>query len=111
MDNTKYKVVITGGLGFIFSHVTEYFVKKGWDVLVIDDQSVGSHPEIINDSFRYLELDCADTKVQDVIIKENPDYIIHASAISAVDFSIQDPEYTLKQNILSIINVFEGARF
>lgn len=104
------KIVITGGLGFIFSHCVEYFVKKGWSVTVIDDLSTGSHPEIINDSFKFIEMDCADVKVQDIIIRENPDYIVHASAISDVDFSIKDPEYTLKQNILSNINVFESAR-
>lgn len=115
MENTKYKVVITGGLGFIFSHVTEYFLKKGWKVVVIDDLSAGSHPELLpmlkmNPNFKFYEMDVADKKTQDIIINEEPDYIIHASAISDVDFSIKDPEYTLKENILSIINVFEGAR-
>lgn len=111
MENIKPKLIITGGVGFIFSYVTEYFVKKGWDVLVIDDLSEGSHPEIIDGSFRFLKLDCADTNVQDVIITENPDYIIHAAAISDVDFSIRDPEYVLKQNINANINVFEAARY
>lgn len=111
MDNTKPKIVITGGMGFIFSHVSEYFVNKGWEVIVIDDLSVGSHPEIKNDKFKLVEMDCANTSVQDLIITENPDYIIHAAAISSVDFSIKDPEYTLKQNILSTINIFEAARF
>jgi dTDP-glucose 4,6-dehydratase len=110
MDSTKPKIVITGGLGFIFSHVTEYFVKKGWSVIVIDDLSAGSHPEIIDGSFAFVEMDCASTRMQDFIIRENPDYIVHASAISDVDFSIKDPEYTLTQNILSTINVFEAAR-
>lgn len=111
MENTKSKLIITGGVGFIFSYVTEYFVRKGWDVLVIDDLSEGSHPEIIDGSFRFIQIDCADTKVQDIIIAENPDYIIHAAAISDVDFSIRDPEYVLKQNIMANINVFEAARF
>lgn len=105
------KIIITGGLGFIFSHVTEYFVKKGWNVIVIDDLSEGSHPEIINGSFTFYEVDCSSTAVQDLIIKENPEYIVHAAAISDVDFSIKDPEYTLRQNILANINVFEAARF
>lgn len=105
------KIVITGGLGFIFSHVTEYFVKKGWDVYVIDDLSMGSHPEIVDGSFTFIEFDCADTRVQDIICEINPEYIIHAAAISAVDFSIKDPELTLKQNILANINVFEALRF
>lgn len=105
------KILITGGTGFIFSHVTEYFVKKGWNVIVLDDLSTGSHKEIINGSFQFYEADCADSKIQDIIIRENPDYIVHAAAISAVDYSIKDPEYTLRQNILGIINVFEAARF
>lgn len=110
------RLVITGCLGFIFSHVTEYFIKKGWEVLGIDDLSQGSHPELIpklkeHPNFHFIEMDCADTKVQDEILKFDPHYIIHASAISAVDYSIKDPEYTLRQNILSIINVFESARF
>lgn len=102
-------------MGFIFSHVTEYFLKKGWEVHVIDDLSTGSNPQllaewVIYDNFKFHHMDVSDLNVQDLIIRLQPDYIVHASAISAVDYSIQDPEYTLKQNILSIINVFEGAR-
>jgi nucleoside-diphosphate-sugar epimerase len=107
----KPKILITGGCGFIFSYVTEYFVKKGWEVVVIDDLSKGSHPEIIDGSFKFHNLDCANLAVQEIIIEENPDYIVHASAISDVDFSIKEPQYTLYQNILSTINVFEAARF
>lgn len=107
----KIKVCITGGLGFIFSHCVEYFVKQGWEVIVIDDCTEGSHPEIINDSFKFIKLDCANSVVQDIIIEENPDYIVHAAAISDVDFSIKDPEFALKQNILGNINVFEAARY
>lgn len=112
MSNIKLpKIIITGSCGFIFSYVTEYFVRKGWEVIGIDDLSEGSHPEIIDGSFKFIQMDCADTKVQDIIIAENPDYIIHAAAISDVDFSIRDPEYVLRQNIMANINVFEAARF
>ncbi len=115
MEHTKSKVVTTGCLGFIFSHVAEHFLKKGWDVVGFDDLSVGSHPELLKEweiypNFKFYQMDVADMKVQDYIIQEEPDYIIHASAISDVDFSIKDPEYTLRQNILSTINVFEAAR-
>lgn len=111
MQSNTPKVVITGGLGFIFSYVTEYFVKKGWQVVVIDDKSTGSNPQIVDGSFKFIEMDCADLEVQDIIVSENPDYLIHASAITDVDFSIKDPEFTLRQNVLSTINVFEAARF
>lgn len=115
MENTKRKIIITGGLGFIFSHVTEYFLKKGYKVVVIDDLSAGSHPELLpqlseNKNFKFYEMDVADYGVVDMIIKEQPDYIIHAASISDVDFSIKDPNFTVKTNVLGMINVFEAAR-
>lgn len=104
------KILITGGLGFIFSYVTEYYVKKGWSVVVIDNQSVGSHPEIIDGSFKYYNNHVADPEVIDLILKENPDYVIHAAAISDVDYSIKESHRTLKKNIMMNINVFEACR-
>ncbi len=114
MENTRPRIVITGCNGFIFSHVTDYFLDKGWEVIGIDDLTAGSHPELLEGwklrGMKFHQMDVSDINVQDLIIREEPDYIIHASSISDVDFSIKDPEYTLKQNILSTINVFEAAR-
>jgi dTDP-D-glucose 4,6-dehydratase len=106
----KKKLLITGGLGFIFSHVTEYFVQKGWDVVVIDNESAGSHPEIIDGSFKYYKMNVADKAVIDVVLAEAPQYIIHAAAISDVDYSIREPFETLSENILANLNIFEACR-
>ncbi len=108
--NKKTKILITGGLGFIFSHVTEYFVKKGWNVVVLDNESPGSHPEIINGSFTYHKIDVADPKAIQIIVDENPDYVIHAAAISDVDFSITNAYETMLSNIMGNLNVFEACR-
>jgi len=110
MNKKKPKILITGGLGFIFSHVTEYFVKKGWDVVVIDNQSAGSHPEIIDESFKYYKLDVAGQKAMKVILKENPEYIIHAAAISDVDYSLNKSFKTMKNNIMGNLNIFDTCR-
>ncbi len=104
------KIIITGGLGFIFSHITEYFVKKGWDVIVIDNESAGSHPEIIDGSFKYHKFNVADPGVNKMILDEKPDYVIHAAAISDVDYSIKNPYLTLKENIMGNLNIFEACR-
>jgi dTDP-glucose 4,6-dehydratase len=101
------KVLITGGLGFIFSHVTEYMVNKGYDVVVIDNEGAGSHPEIIDGSFKYYKEDVETTYAID---KENPDYIIHAAAYSDVDKSIKSPYEIIKANNDATLNVFEAAR-
>lgn len=110
MTEKTPKIVITGGLGFIFSHVTEYFVKKGWEVVVLDNETEGSHPEIIDDSFKYYKIDVADPKVMKVIIDENPEYVIHAAAISDVDYSIRESHKTMVSNIMANINVFEACK-
>lgn len=104
------KILITGGLGFIFSHVTEYFVQKGWQVVVIDKKSTGSHPEIINDSFTFYHLDVCHSEVFDIIRQEAPDYVIHAAAISDVDDSTKKPYRALEKNIIGNINLFEACR-
>ncbi len=106
----KKKILITGGLGFIFSHVTEYFVAKGWDVVVIDNESVGSHPEIIDGSFKYYKMNVCENAVIDVVLKEAPEYVIHAAAISDVDYSILEPHRTLLENMNGNIVMFEACR-
>lgn len=104
------KILITGGLGFIFSHVTEYFVKKGWNVVVIDNLSDGSHPEIIDGSFTHFNIHMAEPAAMERIIKEKPDYVIHAAAITDVDYSVREPMRTLRKNNLGNIHAFEACR-
>ena len=104
------RIIITGGLGFIFSHVTEHFVKKGWEVVVIDNLSEGSHPEIIDGSFKHHDVHMAEPDVVGLIVKEKPDYIIHAAAITDVDYSVREPYRTLKKNALGTFHAFEACR-
>ena len=103
-------ILITGGLGFIFSHVTEYYVKKGWNVVVIDNLSEGSNPQIIDGSFRHINAHMASLEVVDTIITVQPDYIVHAAAITDVDYSIREPRRTFEKNIRGAIHAFEAAR-
>lgn len=107
---TNMKVLITGGIGFIFSHVTEYLVKKGYEVIVLDAELVGSHPEIVNGSFTYEKLDISEPYAVPMIASFKPDYIIHAAAISDVDYSIKQPVETIEKNNRATVNVFEAAR-
>lgn len=105
------KVIITGGLGFIFSHVTEYLVKKGYSVLVIDNLSAGSHPELIHGTgFQFIKGDVHHKEVIDTIVNFDPHYIIHAAAYSDVDGSIATPRDIIKANCDATLNVFEAAR-
>ncbi len=104
------KILITGGLGFIFSHVTEYFVNKGWNVVVVDNLSEGSHPEILDHSFTHYNAHTAHSSVIDIVLKENPEYLIHAAAITDVDYSIRESLRTIQKNTLGTAHLFEAAR-
>lgn len=106
----KEKVLITGGLGFIFSYVTEYLVEKGYDVVVIDNCSTGSHPEIVDGSFKFYKEDFAKKGAWKRVVQEKPDYIIHAAGITDVDYSIKHPEETFINNVMCNLNAFEAAR-
>jgi dTDP-glucose 4,6-dehydratase len=106
----KEKVVITGGLGFIFSHVTEYFVKQGYEVTVIDNCSAGSHPEIVDGSFRFLQEDFAQPSGWKLVLEEKPDWLIHAAGITDVDHSIKHSEEVVFNNFMCNLNAFEAAR-
>lgn len=113
------KILITGGLGFIFSHVTEYFIRKGFDVYVIDNLSAGSHPELVpklsrstvNElNFKFIRADMSFPSVVPMIEEINPDYIIHAAANSDVDSSIKNPTSTILANNQASLHAFEAAR-
>ena len=106
----KKKIVITGGLGFIFSHVTEYFVKQGHEVTVIDNCSAGSHPEIIDGSFKFLREDFSQPDGWKMVLEEKPDWLIHAAAITDVDYSIKHSKEVMSNNFMCNLNAFEAVR-
>lgn len=110
----KPRVVITGGLGFIFSHVSEFLASKGYEVHVLDCLGVGSHPELLTTEawkdIKFHKQDCANDYTLGIIRNLEPDYIIHAAAISDVDESIKYPARVIRKNNAATINVFEAAR-
>jgi len=124
------KILITGGLGFIFSHVTEYFAAQGHKVTVIDNISAGSHPELeiewknsditlIKSDINQFELqwlahgnpnlDCHHSATE-ADNPDGPDIIIHAAAESDVDKSIHDPQAFLHSNVQGTLAMLEFAR-
>lgn len=108
------KVIITGGMGFIFSHVTEHFLEKGYEVHVIDDLMVGSHPELLpelnkNPLFHFHKQNVSNKAISALIGNIDPEYIIHAAAISDVDYSIDRAQHTVEMNNTATLNVFESA--
>lgn len=107
----KLKVVITGGAGFIGSHIVEYWVNNGAEVCVIDNlrsgflSNIEKFPDVkfYNGSVTDKEL------VLDVL--KNTDYVHHLAALVSVPESIEKPYECIEINIIGLINVLEAAKF
>ena len=73
------KILVTGGAGFIGSHVVDLFLKKGLEVVILDDLSTGRTSNI-NPDARFYQMDIRDPKVREVFATERPDYVSHHAA-------------------------------
>ena len=103
------KVLVTGGAGFIGSHVVDALVAAGHDVVVVDDLSTGRR-ENVHPKARLVELDVTDPRLVDLVRDERPAAVSHHAAQMDVRRSVADPLFDARTNILGTINLLEGAR-
>jgi len=103
------KILVTGGAGFIGSHVVDAYLAAGHEVVVVDDLSTG-HRENLDPRARFHQLDVADPRVLECIRDERPAVVNHHAAQMDVRRSVADPQFDARVNIVGTINVLEGAR-
>ncbi|MDD5738595.1 MAG: NAD-dependent epimerase/dehydratase family protein [Candidatus Pacebacteria bacterium] len=102
------KVLVTGGAGFIGSHLVDKLVELGHSVLVLDNLSNGKK-ENINPKAEFHQVDICDFEIMCLYFKDI-DYVFHLAALPRIPFSIQNPIGTSNVNIMGTINVFEAAK-
>lgn len=102
------KVLVTGGAGFIGSHIVDYLLKKDHNVAIIDNLSTGKR-ELINPQTTFYEANITED-INSIVEKEQPDIIIHTAAQVMLRASLDDPIHDAKTNILGTINLLEAAR-
>lgn len=101
------KCLVTGGAGFIGSHLVNKLVQQGHKVLVVDDLSTGKK-ENLNPKADFHQFDiCNFEKIKPFF--EGVDFVFHLAAIPRVPLSIEDPVKTSNVNIMGTINVFKAA--
>ena len=99
------KIIVTGGAGFIASHITDAYIKAGHRVVVIDNLSKGFRKNI-NPRAKFYKVDITNLAMMEKIFKkEKPDVVNHHAAIAEVVRSVRDPIPTLTTNVLGTANV------
>jgi UDP-glucose 4-epimerase len=103
------KVLLTGGAGFIGSHVADLYLANGYDVVIVDNLSTG-HLANVNPAAKFYEMDIRSAALEDVFARERPDIVNHHAAQMDVRRSVAEPLYDSDVNIRGSINVLECAR-
>jgi UDP-glucose 4-epimerase len=103
------KILITGGAGFIASHIADAYVAAGHDVLVLDDLSSGTRANV-NPKVRFIQMDVQDPAVADLFAEERPEVLNHHAAQMDVRRSVADPMFDARVNLLGLLNLMEAGR-
>ena len=98
------RVLVTGGAGFIGSHIVDSLVKRGAEVVVIDDFSTGSENNI-NASAKLYRISINSDQIKEIFELEKPQIVIHLAAQTVVTKSISSPVMDAEINILGSLNV------
>jgi UDP-glucose 4-epimerase len=102
------KVLVTGGAGFIGSHLVENLLRRGNDVVVLDDLSSGQRPNVPS-GVEFVLADVSEPAVVDCIASIRPDAILHLAAQVSVTGSMARPDRDLAVNVLGMRHVIEGG--
>ncbi len=104
------RVMVTGGAGFIGSHLADAFLARGDDVTAVDDLSTG-RPARLGDRVALHKLSVTDARqLSQVVESDRPDLICHLAAQIDVRASVARPAVDAQTNVLGTINVLEAAR-
>ncbi|MEA5418933.1 GDP-mannose 4,6-dehydratase [Spirulina sp. CCNP1310] len=104
-------VLVTGGAGFIGSHVADSMIEAGHRVSIVDNlwKHGGGQIKNINPRAKFYEIDICSPALATVFEKEQPEVICHHAAQHSVRISINDPEYDAQVNILGLLNLLQCA--
>jgi len=102
-------VLVTGGAGFIGSHIVDRLLAEGHVVAALDNLSTGKK-ENVNCEARFFHLDIVNADLKELFAAERFDCVIHLAAQTAVPRSLAEPDYDCQVNVLGTVNILEAAR-
>jgi UDP-glucose 4-epimerase len=104
------KILVTGGAGFIASHVVDAYIAAGHEIIVVDNLSSGVESQV-NEKAKFIKANITDrTTIQGIIREEKPEVLnLHAAHIQ-VGNSVKNPQFDAENNIIATINIMEAAK-
>ena len=105
----QMKVLVTGGAGFIGSHVVDKLIQENCQVVIIDNLSTGLK-ENIHKAATFIQMDIRSNQLLELFIEKRFDYVIHLAAQTMVQKSLEMPDYDCDVNILGTVNLLEACR-
>jgi len=103
------RIIVTGGAGFIGSHIVDAYLAKGHEVFVVDDLSTGSKTNLHKKATLYV-IDLVDPALRKVLAEISPDVVSHHAAQMNLRRSVEDPLFDARTNILGLLNVLEACK-
>ncbi|MGQ9819771.1 MAG: NAD-dependent epimerase/dehydratase family protein [Candidatus Kapaibacteriales bacterium] len=105
----KMNILVTGGAGFIGSHIVDRYIELGHKVTVIDNLSTGNL-ENLNPKAEFYQIDILDPEIEKIFKQNKFDIVNHHAAQIDVRISVTNPIYDAKVNILGGLNLYECCR-
>lgn len=102
-------ILVTGGAGFIGSHLVDKLIKEGRKVIVVDNLSSGKK-ENLNKQAKFYKIDILSPKIIQILKKEKIDAIFHLAAKPIVENVYENPKEALEINIMGTVNILESCR-
>lgn len=102
------KILITGGAGFIGSHIADRYIELGHEVVIVDNLVTGQK-ENIPPKATFYEMDICDQALKQIFEKEKPEVVGHQAAQMDVRKSVDDPIYDATVNVLGGLNLFQNC--